>query len=51
VLRHGHVNDGRGLDTRRAHHVLEYLYKVWRRPVRLYTVSPTGEEQRLEVTH
>jgi stage V sporulation protein R len=51
VLRHDHVNDGRGLDTRRAHHVLEYLYKVWRRPVRLYTVSPTGEEQRLEVTH
>lgn len=51
VLRHDHENDGRGLDTRRAQHVLEYLYKVWRRPVRIYTVSPTGEEQRLEVTH
>jgi stage V sporulation protein R len=51
VLRHDHVNDGRGLDTRRAQHVLQYLCKVWRRPVRVYTVSPTGEEQRLEVTH
>jgi stage V sporulation protein R len=51
VLRHDHGNDGCGLDTRRAQHVLDYLYKVWRRPVRLYTVSSTGEEQRLEVTH
>jgi stage V sporulation protein R len=51
VLRHDHVNDGRGLDIRRAQHVLDYLYKVWRRPVHLYTVSSTGEEQRLEATH
>jgi stage V sporulation protein R len=51
VLRHDNRNDGRGLDADRAQHVLEYLYKVWRRPVRLYTVSPTGEEQCLEVTH
>ncbi len=51
VLRHDHVNDGRGLDTRRAQHVLQYLYKVWRRPVRVYTVGPAGEEQRLEVMH
>jgi stage V sporulation protein R len=48
VLRHDHRDDGRGLDPRRAQRVLDYLYKVWRRPIRMYTVSPTGEEQCLE---
>ncbi|MGD2076714.1 MAG: SpoVR family protein [Gammaproteobacteria bacterium] len=49
VLRHDHHSDGRGLDPRRAQRVLEYIYRVWRRPVRMYTVGPTGEEQCLEV--
>jgi stage V sporulation protein R len=51
VLRHDYRNDGRGLDPRRAQRVLEYVHKIWRRPVWLYTVGPNGEEQRLEVVH
>lgn len=47
VLRHDHESDGRGLDTGRAQRVLEYVHRVWRRPVMLYTVDVRGEQECL----
>jgi len=41
-LAHDHASDGRGLDVRRAERVLEYLARVWRRPVSLTTVGDSG---------
>ncbi len=38
-LAHDHRTDGRGLDVTRANKVLEYIRRVWRRPVRLRTVD------------
>ena len=43
VLTHQHENDGRGLDLGRAKRVLEYVRRVWRRPVRLLTVNERRE--------
>ena len=42
-LQHDHKVDGRGLDTQRGEKVLEYLHKVWRRPISLQTVDDKGE--------
>jgi stage V sporulation protein R len=39
TLHHDHASDGRGLDAARARKVLEYVRRVWRRPVRLETVD------------
>ena len=36
--------DGRGLDLERSQHVLDYLHKVWRRPINLQTVDADGKE-------
>jgi stage V sporulation protein R len=47
VLRHDYKTDGRGLDPQRAQRVLEYVHRVWRRPVMLYTVDARGEEECL----
>ncbi len=47
-LDHDHAGDGRGLDTARARKVLEYVHRVWRRPVRLVTVG--GRQEPLELT-
>jgi stage V sporulation protein R len=47
-LQHDHATDGRGLDLERARRVLEYVHRVWRRPVKLHTVGPTG--QPIELT-
>ncbi|NJD30821.1 MAG: SpoVR family protein [Gammaproteobacteria bacterium] len=47
-MQHDHETDGRGLDLERARRVLEYVHRVWRRPVKLHTVGPTG--QPIEVT-
>ena len=47
VLRHDHATDGRGLDPQRAQRVLEYVHRVWRRPVVLYTIDAHGEEECL----
>jgi stage V sporulation protein R len=47
VLAHEHASDGRGLDAARAKKVLEYTRRVWRRPVRLHTVSERGEPVEL----
>lgn len=47
VLRHDAEADGRGLDEPRARRVLDYVYRVWRRPVVLYTVNEKGESECL----
>ena len=43
-LTHDHETDGRGLDLERSQHVLDYLHKVWRRPINLQTVDADGKE-------
>lgn len=47
TLRHQHREDGRGLDAERARYVLEYIERIWRRPVRLVTVDGRGAETSL----
>ncbi|HEX7635022.1 MAG TPA: SpoVR family protein, partial [Noviherbaspirillum sp.] len=42
-LVHDHQSDGRGVDLGRAERVLEYIGKIWRRPVTLHTVGERGE--------
>jgi stage V sporulation protein R len=42
-LLHDHQSDGRGVDLARAERVLEYISRVWRRPVTLHTVGERGE--------
>jgi stage V sporulation protein R len=42
-LQHDHRVDGRGLDVGRGQKVLEYLHKVWRRPITMHTVDDKGE--------
>ena len=39
VLQHDSRLDGRGLDADRSRKVLEYVKRVWRRPVLLKTVD------------
>ena len=41
-LAHDHASDGRGLDLDRAERVLDYVARVWRRPVILTTVDDRG---------
>jgi stage V sporulation protein R len=41
-LIHDFRDDGRGLDIPRAERVLDYLARIWRRPVSLQTVSSSG---------
>jgi len=47
TLKHDHGNDGRGLDVTRAKRVLEYVNRVWRRPVKLVTVNDRDENVEL----
>ena len=47
TLAHEHATDGRGLDLNRAERVLDYLHKVWRRPVHLETVDTAGQPKTL----
>jgi stage V sporulation protein R len=47
TLAHNHASDGRGLDQNRARRVLEYVRRVWRRPVRLVTSNERGEALEL----
>jgi stage V sporulation protein R len=42
-LQHDHSIDGRGLDAERGRKVLEYIERVWRRPVRMHTVDERGD--------
>jgi len=46
-LLHDHAGDGRGLDLKRAERVLEYIARVWRRPVTLNTVGESGNTRVL----
>ncbi len=41
-LVHDYRDDGRGLDIPRAERVLDYLSRVWRRPVSLQTAGSSG---------
>ena len=47
-LVHDHATDGRGLDHERSARVLDYLVKVWRRPIVLASVD--GEGRTLQLT-
>ena len=47
-LAHDHRTDGRGLDVERSRRVLDYLVKVWRRPIKLATVN--AEEREIEIS-
>ena len=47
VLTHDHASDGRGLDVARGNRVIQYIRRVWRRPVRLNTVDSRGEPHEL----
>jgi stage V sporulation protein R len=46
-LQHDHVTDGRGIDVERGRKVLEYIHRVWRRPVTLHTVDQGGADLHL----
>ncbi len=48
-LLHDHKTDGRGLDPERGKKVLEYMQRVWRRPVIMYTVDDKGEDLELQI--
>ena len=41
-LHHDYLRDGRGLELADAERVLEYVGKVWRRPVSLHSVDTRG---------
>lgn len=41
-LWHDHHSDGRGLDLNHAERVLEYIARVWRRPVSVQTIGLSG---------
>ena len=47
TLVHDHHADGRGLDAARARKVVEYIRRVWRRPVRLHTIDSDGRALEL----
>ena len=48
-LEHDHRTDGRGLDVERGKKVIEYLQRVWRRPVIMHTVDEHGAELEFTV--
>ncbi len=49
-LQHDYKIDGRGVDLPRAQKVVEYIHRVWRRPVRVHTVDHRGHKKTLEVS-
>lgn len=50
VLRHDHSRDGRGLDLAQAELVMQYVARVWRRPVTLHTADFRGVARTMQVT-
>jgi stage V sporulation protein R len=46
-LVHDYDTDGRGLDLERSRKVLDYVQRVWRRPVELHTVDQHGSALHL----
>ncbi|MQA18380.1 SpoVR family protein [Rugamonas rivuli] len=51
VLRHDHASDGRGLDLAAAEQVLNYVARIWHKPVTLHTVDFRGAQRVLTVSH
>jgi stage V sporulation protein R len=51
VLVHDHKIDGRGIDPDRGRKVLEYVHRVWRRPVLLKTIDAQMESLELSSAH
>jgi len=49
-LEHDTGTDGRGLDLERSRKVLEYVHRVWRRPVTLHTLDHEGSPHRVAVS-
>jgi stage V sporulation protein R len=49
-LIHDHVTDGRGLDPERGRKVLEYIARVWRRPVTITTIDNDKRTVELAVS-
>jgi stage V sporulation protein R len=47
TLYHEHETDGRGLDLARAERVLDYMHRIWRRPIALETVDASGQTRVL----
>jgi stage V sporulation protein R len=47
TLVHDHRSDGRGLDLGRAERVLDYVIRLWRKPVTLHTVDDRGNKREL----
>lgn len=47
VLTHDHNIDGRGLKPETGRKVLNYIKRVWRRPVEILTVNSVGNDIRL----
>ena len=43
TLAHDYASDGRGLEVNRAKRVLDYVHRVWRRPVKLVTANDKNE--------
>ena len=48
-LEHDHRTDGRGLDVERSKKVIEYIQRVWRRPVIMHTIDEHGAELEFTV--
>jgi stage V sporulation protein R len=50
ILRHDYKRDGRGLDLEQAEKVMQYVARVWRRPVTLHTVDFRGVARTMSIT-
>jgi stage V sporulation protein R len=48
-LEHDIKTDGRGLDIERGKKVIEYMQRVWRRPVIMHTIDEHGAEMEFTV--
>jgi stage V sporulation protein R len=48
-LQHDHQTDGRGLDVARGKKVMEYMQRVWRRPIVMHTLDDKGAAMELRV--
>jgi stage V sporulation protein R len=51
VLVHEHQIDGRGIDPQRGRMVLDYVRRVWRRPVLLRTIGERSEPLELAASN
>jgi len=49
-LLHDHVTDGRGLDPDKGRKVLDYIARVWRRPVTVTTVDSDNRSVEISVS-